>query len=439
MIDWNAVTFWFVLVYLAQTGTKLALEWINQRHLVRCGSRDPAPFGGLVDPVKPARTIAYARSNSRFRILHMLAFDGLLLTLILSGMLPALNHWLEAWFGGGLAAGLLFFWVPGLALILLDLPFSWVHTFRIEERFGFNLSDLRTWALDQGKALLVAVLIGSLLLALVLRVIDRFPESWWLWAVLIVSSVQLVLTILYPVLLAPLFNRFEPIRDSELEADIRMLMETAGVRLNGLYQMDASRRNRHTNAYFTGLGRAKRIVLFDTLLASHPHSEILSVLAHELGHYHKKHVFKQFLLSTATLTVGFYLTQVLLRWKPFYQAFQFESAVPYVGLFFTGIVWQKLSFFAAPLFLAVSRHFERQADRFAIAVTGDPEPMKQALARLAADNLSNPIPHPAYVLFHYSHPPLAERIASLTASGHSAWHKTSRDPSCSQAKLGSKS
>jgi STE24 endopeptidase len=218
---------------------------------------------------------------------------------------------------------------------------------------------------------------------------------------------------LYPVVIAPLFNKFEPIQDLGLVERIRNLMKEVGLRVKAVLRMDAGKRSKHTNAYFTGIGKTKRIVLFDTLLDSHPEEEIISVLAHEVGHWKKRHVLKQIILLEALSFVVFYVVSRLLKWPLLYQTFGFEEPVVYVGIFLVGALLSPLGYFAQPLESAISRRFEREADDFVLELMKTGEPMQNALKRLASDNLANLIPHPSYAWFYYSHPPLVERIERL--------------------------
>jgi STE24 endopeptidase len=218
---------------------------------------------------------------------------------------------------------------------------------------------------------------------------------------------------LFPKVIAPLFNKFSPIENKTLEHRIGQLMERVGLRASGVFRMDAGKRSKHTNAFFTGIGKSKRIVLFDTLLASHDEEEILAILAHEVGHWKKKHLFKQIVLLELLSLGIFYGVAKFLEWPLIYQTFGFQEPVPYVGLFLIGALLSPLGYFAQPMESAISRKFERQADDFAVEVMETAEPMRRALKRLATDNLANLTPHPLYAWFYYSHPPLVERIARL--------------------------
>ena len=224
---------------------------------------------------------------------------------------------------------------------------------------------------------------------------------------------ELLIMWLYPVLIAPLFNKFEPITNEDLEAKIRSLMEKAGLAVRGVFQMDAGKRSRHTNAYFTGIGRTKRIILFDTLLASHPDEELISVLAHEAGHWMKKHTIKQLIMVEILSLIGLFILAKLLRWSFIYQTFGFEEQIAYVGLFLVSVVLSPLGYFLRPIGSALSRKYEREADDVAVELMGTAAPMKEALIRLSADNLANLLPHPIFSWFNYSHPPPIERIERL--------------------------
>jgi len=228
-----------------------------------------------------------------------------------------------------------------------------------------------------------------------------------------VGAFELLMIWLYPVLLAPLFNKFEPVADQGLVQRIGNLMQKAGLRAKGVFQMDASKRSKHTNAYFTGLGKSKRIVLFDTLLQSHGADEIEAVLAHEVGHWKKKHILKQLVFMEVLALIGFFILAKLLEWPLMYQTFGFSKPVLYAGLLLTGALFSPLGYFAQPLGSAFSRKFEREADDYALALIPSGEPLIQAFKRLAADNLANLTPHPVYAWFYYSHPPLVERIMRL--------------------------
>jgi len=272
---------------------------------------------------------------------------------------------------------------------------------------------LKMWIGDLLKSVANSATLGGLLLWLLLTLVVHGGKAWWAWAWMLIGGFELLLLWLFPVVIAPLFNKFEPIDNKDLEHRIGILMGKVGLRIKGLFKMDAGKRSKHTNAYFTGIGKTKRIVLYDTLLASHTDEEILSILAHEIGHWKKRHLLKQLIpLEIISLAV-FYGVAKLLNWPLLYQTFGFQEFFTYVGLFLIGALIGPLSFFAQPVESAISRMFEREADDFSLTLMNEPGPLVRALKRLAAENLSNLNPHPFYAWYYYSHPPLAERIERL--------------------------
>jgi STE24 endopeptidase len=413
MLKFNYVLAVFLAVILFQVVLETWIDVMNMKHLKREGGLVPPSFESFVDGTRLADITSYTLAKSHLGLSEGLVSEAALLLMILCGFMTALERSLTAWGIPYIISGLIFFFAPGLVLTLIELPFDYIRAFVIEEQFGFNRSTLNIWVTDQLKSGLLSVALFALLLSLVLWTIDYTPRFWWLWGSLLVSCVHLVLVLLYPVCIAPLFNRFEPVRDEPLAVRITKLVEENGIKVKNVLQMNAGLRSRHTNAYFTGLGNTKQIVLFDTLLESHSHDEILAVLAHEIGHFKKKHVVKQLLLFEAATWVGFYLTYLLLEWPLLTSTFGFDSPRPYIGLFLLGIFWQKAGFFLKPAAMALSRRFEREADLFAAGLLKTAGPLASALKKMAADNLSNLNPHPLYVRFHYSHPPLVERAALL--------------------------
>jgi STE24 endopeptidase len=221
------------------------------------------------------------------------------------------------------------------------------------------------------------------------------------------------MVVIYPTLIAPLFNKFEPVKDDELDKAIRDLSEKEGLHIRDIFQMDAGKRSRHTNAYFTGIGKTKRIVLYDTLLAAHSRDEILAVLAHEIGHLKLGHIRKQILFITVASFALFFIISKILGWGLLYRSFGFDSMPQYVGIFLITLLMEPIGFFLMPLSMAVSRRNERQADNYVHRLLKDLGPFINALKKMASDNLSNLRPHPLYVFFHYSHPPITERVKRL--------------------------
>jgi STE24 endopeptidase len=413
MVQFNSLLIAFLVVFGFRSLFQLILNRLNIAHLRKHGKHVPKVFQGWVDGEKLARISAYTADSSNFSIVVTLFDRALLLAILLSGFLPWLSETVDRWQPSFIVQGLAFFAVLAMISNVLHIPFGLYSTFVIEERYGFNTRTIKLWFSDWVKGMAISAVLSGVLLLLLLTLLHHFRNTWWLWAWMAIGVFELIMLWLYPVVIAPLFNKFEPISNEGLKDRIVSLMEKAGVRVRGVFQMDAGKRSKHTNAYFTGIGRTKRIVLFDTLLASHPEEEIISVLAHETGHWRKKHILKQLVVMEILSLVGLYLVAKVLNWPYLYQTFGFGEPVAYVGLVLVSALLSPLGYFFRPLGSAISRRFEREADTAAVTLMGTAEPMRDALRRLAAENLANLVPHPLYAWFYYSHPPSVERISRL--------------------------
>jgi STE24 endopeptidase len=416
MIQLNFLLLIFLAVFLLRSGGQIYLNWLNISYLRQHGTTVPEIFRDTIDPEKLKRISAYTAESENFAMITTLANQGLFLAILLSVVLPWLVTAISLWTYGTIISGLIFFAALSIFTNLLRIPFSLYETFVIEERYGFNVMSFKMWISDLLKSLLLTTTLGGLLLGLLLVLVVRGGDAWWVWAWMLVGGFELLMLWLFPVVILPLFNKFDPIENKGLEERIRTLIGKVGLRAKGIFKMDASKRSKHTNAFFIGVGRTKRIVLFDTLLASHTEEEILSVLAHEAGHWKKRHILRMLIPLEILSLISFYVVAKFLNWPLLYQTFGFQKPIVYVGLFLIGAFISLIGFFAQPLESAISRKFEREADDFALRLMQTAEPMRSALKRLAADNLSNLGPHPLYAWFYYSHPPLVERIERLTRS-----------------------
>jgi len=428
MIQLNSLFFSFLSLYLLRSATQVLLDRLNIAHLRKNRGIIPEVFRGTIAQEKLRRISAYTVDSTRFGIFTTLSDQALLLILLFSGILPWFQSLADQLGLGFVTGGLFFFVLLSLPGFILNIPFSFYGSFVIEARYGFNTKTLSVWVADILKSLLLSVLLGAPLLALLLFLIQSGGRFWWLWAWVLVGLLELLILWLYPVLLAPLFNKFEPLPNQDLVRKIGDLLGHAGLKTKGVFQMDASRRSRHTNAYFTGLGKSKRIVLYDTLLTSHTEDEILAVLAHEAGHWKKRHVPKQILVLEILSLAGFYGIAKILDIPLIYQTFGFSQPVAYVGVFLVTTLFSPLLYFAEPLGTALSRRFEREADDYALLLTRDAKSMVEALKRLASDNLSNLTPHPLYAWFYYSHPPFLERIQRLQESRQAPGRNVRMEP-----------
>jgi STE24 endopeptidase len=301
--------------------------------------------------------------------------------------------------------------------MLLDVPFSLYRNFRIENKYGFNTMSLRLWAVDLAKSALISTVLGGIVVAGALAIVQESPAWWWLWVWAFFLAFGIFIMYLAPYVIEPLFFKFEPLRTEGLEDKVRELMDRAGLKVSRVFQVDASRRSRHSNAYFTGIGRVKRIVLFDTLLEQMSHGEILAVLAHEVGHWKKRHVLKGIVLTEALALIGLYLAYQLVSWEGLPGLTDLSAASFYARTLILGFVGSLVAFPLTPLFTYISRRYESDADRFASDLTRRPEELASALVKLSSENLSNLHPHPLYAKFYYSHPPVVERIRALKERG----------------------
>jgi STE24 endopeptidase len=413
MVQWNILLIVFLILFTAGALFRWFLTYLNVRHLRLHGHQLPEVFRGEIDEPTLARMSDYTADSSRFGSLEHVFDDIVTLVILLSGFLPILVGLILSWKLNVILTGLIFFGILALMSSALDIPFSLYSTFVIEKKYGFSTITLKLWLADLIKSLLISSVLLGILLGAMLALIHYAEQSWWFWVWFVFSGFQMLMVWLYPVLIAPLFNKYEPVQNEALKEAIITLMAKVGLKTEGVFQVDAGKRSTHTNAYFTGLGKTKRIVLYDTLLTSHSSDEILSVLAHEAGHWKKKHIMKQLVFTEAASLGVFYLIYLLMDWPLIYRTFGFEEKLPYVGILLIAALFGTVSFFLTPLDAMVMRKFEREADDYCLNLIGSAKPMTDALKRLAKDNLSNLHPHPFYAWFYYSHPPLAERIARL--------------------------
>lgn len=401
----------YLALFLFSTVAQVAVDLIQSAHLKRHAKEVPPEFEGLIEPEKLIRIGRYSIENLWLDLIGGLTGKAVLLYLILSGLLP--------WVAKNIAhfpfvvQGLLFFSIPSIAGALIALPFGYYHVFILEEKYGFNTRTFRTWFMDLLKSGALSIVLGGTLISCLLLMVKYTGRTWWIWAWVIFFSFEVLMLLLYPTLLAPIFNKFTPISPGPLAEKISGLAEREGLMISGVYEMDAKRRSRHSNAYVAGMGKTKRIVLFDTLLGSHEEDEILAILAHEVGHIKRGHLKKQIILLAVTSLMFLYLASRLVSWRIMYDSFGFDYRPLYAGLFLAAVLWEPLSFFLSPIASGISRRFEREADLHVLRVLGNPRPFIRALKKMAMDNLSNLHPHALYVFFHYSHPPFLQRIAIL--------------------------
>jgi len=408
-----------LVLILARVVTELWLSGLNQRHVRERANEVPPVFRGIIDAAMYRRSVDYTLSKSRFGDIVNVFDTVVLIAVLFSGLLPWAFGKFSGSFGTSILAMAGFLFVSGIVSTILGLPFAWYAQFKIEERFGFNTTSMKTWIADRIKALLLALLLGFPLLVMVLKLIGWTGPNWWLWAAAVVIAFQLLVLLIAPAIIMPLFNKFTPLPEGELRQRLFALAQRTDFPTRSIDMMDGSKRSRHSNAFFTGLGRFRKIVLFDTLIGQLTDPELESVLAHEIGHYKKRHVIKMLGVSIASVVVAFAATAWLARQQWFYRAFGFAYQggfaaahfVPAMLLF--AMLAGTISFWFSPFLHIWSRRFEYDADAFARVAMGETQSLIQALRKLTKNNLSNLTPHPLYSSFYYSHPTLLERECAL--------------------------
>jgi STE24 endopeptidase len=401
---------------LAGLGVKFWLASRQIRNVARHRNDVPAAFAGTVSLAAHQKAADYTLAKQRLGLLETAFGAAVLLGWTLLGGLHALNQALLALLGPGMLQQVAL--LASFAVIsgVLDLPFTLYQTFVVEERFGFNKMTFRLWLQDGIKGLVLGAAIGLPIAWLILWLMGAAGKLWWVWAWGTWMALNLLLLVLYPTVIAPLFNKFKPLEDETLKARVTALMQRCGFAAKGLFVMDGSKRSAHANAYFTGFGAAKRVVFFDTLLSKLSPGEVDAVLAHELGHFKHRHIVKRIAGLFALSLVGFALLGFAATRPWFYTGLgvapNLQGPTDALALLLFLLVVPVFSYFVSPLMAQLSRKHEFQADAFAVAQTGRDD-LRTALLKLYEDNASTLTPDPLFVKFYYSHPPASERLARM--------------------------
>lgn len=404
----------FLMALILATATRLYLAFRHVRHVWSHRDRVPASFASDISLDAHQKAADYTSVKTRFGMLGTAIDALLLLAFTLGGGLDVLADLAGVWFDPGIARGVALVSLVALVSAAVDLPFSAYSTFKIEARFGFNNTTPKLFVLDLIKGFALGCVLGLPLLALILWLMDQMGDAWWFYAWSVWVVFNLLVLAIYPTLIAPLFNRFTPLDDESLKSRIEALLNRCGFHAQGLFVMDGSKRSSHGNAYFTGFGRSKRIVFFDTLLSRLTHGEIEAVLAHELGHFKHKHVIKRMVLIFALSLCFFWLLGELMRHDWFYNALGVSTPSTAMALVLFFLVIPVFTFLLQPLAGAFSRKHEFEADQYAVHNASGLE-LKQALVKLYKDNASTLTPDPWHSVFYDSHPSAAARIARLGA------------------------
>jgi STE24 endopeptidase len=412
------LTLAFATFLLASLGVKFWLASRQIRHVARHRDIVPPAFAAVVTLPAHQKAADYTIVKTRFGLLELAFGAAVLLAWTLLGGLDVLNRLLIEWLGTGMTQQLAllaaFAFISGAA----ELPLTLYQTFVIEERFGFNKMSMKLWLADLVKSTLLGAAIGLPIAALILWLMGATGSLWWLWAWAVWMGFNLLLLVIYPTFIAPLFNKFKPLDDETLKARVTELMRRCGFAAKGLFVMDGSKRSAHANAYFTGFGAAKRVVFYDTLLSKLSPGEVDAVLAHELGHFKHKHIIKRIAGMFALSLAGFALLGWLSGQTWFYTGLGVRPNLTgpndALALLLFLLAVPVFSFFVSPVFARLSRKHEFEADAYAVQQTSGKD-LSTALLKLYEDNASTLTPDPVFVKFYYSHPPASERLARMKA------------------------
>ena len=388
----------------------LVVEFLNVRHL---DPKLPSCFEDSYDADRYARSQDYLKVNTRFGQLISSTTTPLMIIFILLGGFNLVDDFARSFDVGPIATGLIFSGFLLWGSSLLQIPIRAYHTFVIEERFGFNRTSVKTFITDLLKGWLLSAIIGAPVLAAILWFFGAAGGLAWLYCWGALTVFQLVIMFVAPVLIMPLFNKYEPLEQGDLRSSIETYAHAQDFKLKGVYRMDGSRRSSKSNAFFTGFGRFRRIVLFDTLIAQHSTEELTAVVAHEMGHYKKRHILTFMLVSMAATGLMFFLLSFFIENPKLFAAFKMESTSIYASLFFFSIFYSPISSVISVAVNILSRRHEFEADRYALDTHGHPGAMVTALKKLSVDNMSNLTPHPLKVFLEYSHPPVIDRIRAI--------------------------
>lgn len=404
----------FLLIILTILIGEYLLNLIVDTKNVRYLKTDlPEEFSGYYDREKYRKSQEYLKENTRFGLITDSIATPVTIAFILLGGFNLVDQFARSFHLGTIPTGLIFAGVLMLGSQLMAIPFSIYSTFVIEEKYGFNKTTPRTFVLDILKAWVLTAVIGGILFSAVLWFFKEAGPWAWAYCWIAVTLFQIFLLFVAPVVIMPIFNKFTPLEDGELRAAIEEYAKKQDFKLKGVFTMDGSRRSTKSNAFFTGFGRFRRIVLFDTLIEKQTADELVSVLAHEMGHYKKKHILKSIVISILTTGLMFYILSIFMNNRELFAAFRMQHISIYASLFFFGFLYAPIEIVLSIFGNILSRRHEYEADGYAVATYRKPQSMITALKKLSVDNLSNLTPHPLKVFLTYSHPPVLERIRAI--------------------------
>lgn len=410
----HSTFFWlFISFYLLHEIVYLTLETINYFHVKK--QKDcPEFYQSTITQAIFDKSQAYTLEKIRFSIVAHLALIPFFWFLIFLNGFNTFDYYAAMHAGyGTLGHSVLFCIYLSIYFGVINMPFKLYSIFVIEDKYGFNKMTFSLFVVDFFKSLVVGAAISIPMLYVIFWVMKASGNYWWIWVWAAITAFQLLMVAIYPTFLAPIFNKFKPLPDGELKEKILVLADKINFKIAGAFIMDGSKRSGHSNAYFAGMGKFRRIVLFDTLTKQLTNEELIAVLAHEMGHNVKKHLRNFMILSSVISLIGFYILSLLVQWPDFYTAFNISTPSVHAALVIFVIASETFTFALTPIMNYFSRRNEYEADRFSVETTLDKESMKSSLLKLTKENLSNLTPHPVYSFYHYSHPTTVERAKAI--------------------------
>ncbi len=409
----NPISIIFLSLFALSVAVKIALDIINYRHREKYGGEIPDGLEDFVDREKLVKINDYSNSKLKFGEIEYIVNKAVLIALLLSGAFPLYYAFIGSFVSNKYLICLAFFGGFYLLNFLIDIPFDLYSNFVLEKRFNFSKITLKLWISDLFKQIIISAILGVIILIPLTFFVYNLGNLWpfAVWAFLVVFS--FLMQIIFPTVIAPLFNKFTLLADEELNAKIRELFKKMDINISQIFSADESKRTTHSNAYFTGIGKTKRIVLFDSLIENHTNNEILAILSHEAGHYKKGHIVKNIIFSALVSLTGLLIANLLINYDGLYGAFGFETNDKIIGLFLFSIFIGPLSYFIKPISSYISRKYEYQADDFSKKIMGESGSLADALKKLSVHNLGELNPAKIYSSFYYSHPPILDRLRNL--------------------------
>jgi len=407
----------FLLLVFCQLFFEIYLISLNMAHARSHRREVPEFFRSWIDQQTFEKSVDYTIDKGKFSLIASVWSAALIAGFLAFRVFGRVDAWIGSLELNYYVQALLFLFSISIIFSILSLPFSYYSTFVIEKKYNFNKSTLGIFALDFVKGILLSILLGSPILLLILWFMRFVGQFWWVWGFVAFAGFQLIVLYIYPTLIAPIFNKFTPLMAGELKDAIENLAKKLAFEVSGIFLMDGSKRSSHGNAYFTGFGKKKRIVMFDTLIEQLSKDQALAVLAHEIGHEKKGHVKRLLAVSLLVTFVGFWALSQLISYQPLYSAFGFSIPSDYAILLIVSFLFSPIMYFVQPLFSSLSRRYEYEADAFSVNAMNNSKPLIDALLSISKKSLSNLVPHPLFSFFHYSHPTLQERINAMQDFG----------------------